>query len=124
MNALDHPASPAQGTAICPVLDIPDEGGREVVFGEHDPLRLLLLRQGTQVWAYENVCPHYSLPLNFEPQEFVTLDGLVMCAHHTAFFRFEDGHCIDGPCAGAGLTTVAVHSKDGQVILGQAPRSD
>jgi nitrite reductase/ring-hydroxylating ferredoxin subunit len=115
----DHPARPAPGTVLCAIAEIPDDGGREVAFGsEREPLRLLLLRQGEHVWGYENVCPHFSLPLNFDPQVFVTLDGLVMCAHHTAFFRFEDGYCVDGPCAGAGLTQVPVHCRDGHVCAG------
>lgn len=105
--------------------DIPNDGGREVTFGSGlEPLRLLLLRQGERVWAYENVCPHFSLPLNFDPQVFVTLDGLVMCAHHTAFFKFEDGSCVDGPCAGTGLSPIVVHCRDGRVVLGTEPGSD
>lgn len=118
----NHPSCPAPGTLLCAVTEIPDDGGHEVSFGpEREPLRLLLLRQGAKVWCYENVCPHFSLPLNFDPQVFVTLDGLVMCAHHTAFFKFDDGTCVDGPCAGAGLTPVAVHCRDGHVVLGDAP---
>jgi nitrite reductase/ring-hydroxylating ferredoxin subunit len=31
-----------------------------------------------------------------------------MCAHHSALFRFEDGHCIEGPCAGANLDAMKV----------------
>jgi len=31
-----------------------------------------------------------------------------MCAHHSALFRFDDGLCIDGPCAGAALEAVPV----------------
>ena len=119
MSWRDHAACPTPGTPLCAIDEIPDEGGREVSFGpEREPLRLLLLRQGTQVWGYENRCPHFSLPLNFEPQTFVTLDGLIMCAHHTAFFRFDDGSCVDGPCAGAGLTPVTVRCEGGQVLLG------
>ena len=115
----DHPACPPAGTVLCAVDEIPDEGGREVVYGTaREPLRFLLLRQGSTVWGYENVCPHFSLPLNFDPQVFVTLDGLIMCAHHTAFFRFDDGSCVEGPCAGSGLTPVSVHCVDGRVVLG------
>lgn len=121
MSWRDHPACPVKGTVLCDVSEIPDEGGREVSFGsEREPLRFLLLRQGSAVWGYENVCPHFSLPLNFDPQVFVTLDGVIMCAHHTAFFKFDDGSCIDGPCAGSGLTPVPVHCRGGQVVLGEA----
>jgi nitrite reductase/ring-hydroxylating ferredoxin subunit len=115
----EHPACPAPGSPLCAAVDIPDDGGREVSYGMHEPLRLLLLRQGQQVWAYENNCPHFSLPLNYEPQTFVTLDGLVMCAHHTAFFQFSDGLCVDGPCRGAALTPVPIRCEDGVVKLAQ-----
>lgn len=117
MGWREHPACPAPGTPLCAIGDIPDEGGYELTFGEREPLRLLLLRQGQRVWAYENVCPHFSLPLNYDPQTFVTLDGLIMCAHHTAFFKFDDGSCVDGPCAGAGLTAVPVECREGQVTM-------
>jgi len=124
MNWRLHPACPPDGAVLCSVDDVPDEGGHEVSFGDaRQPLRLLLLRRGQQVWGYENVCPHFSLPLNFDPQTFVTLDGLVMCAHHTAFFRFEDGHCVDGPCAGAGLTPVQLRCEGGRVRLAASPDS-
>jgi nitrite reductase/ring-hydroxylating ferredoxin subunit len=122
MTWREHPSCPAPGQVLCDVADIPDDGGHEVTFGpEREPLRLLLLRQGQQVWAYENNCPHFSLPLNFEPQVFVTIDGLVMCAHHTAFFKFEDGSCVEGPCGGTGLTAVTVHCRAGRVVFGDAP---
>jgi len=125
MSWSDHPSRPSPGTVLCEVDEIPDDGGREVTFGAgKEPLRLLLLRQGSDVWGYENVCPHFSLPLNFDPQVFVTLDGLIMCAHHTAFFKFEDGSCTEGPCAGSGLTPVAVRCEDGHVVLGMVSPID
>jgi len=37
------------------------------------------------VVAYHNCCPHFSLPLNYEPDIFHIFDGEdLMCAHHTA----------------------------------------
>jgi nitrite reductase/ring-hydroxylating ferredoxin subunit len=41
---------------------------------------------------------------------------LLMCAHHSAMFRFEDGLCIDGPCQGAALMAVAIRIEHGQVF--------
>jgi maleylacetate reductase len=40
--------------------------------------------------------------------EAADLAQVLMCAHHSALFRFEDGHCIEGPCAGANLDAVQV----------------
>jgi nitrite reductase/ring-hydroxylating ferredoxin subunit len=104
------PSAPARGSALGKRDDIPDGSGREVAFGEgKDAFRVLLLRRGETVWGYLNVCPHFSIPLNYEPQKFLTFDGeVLMCAHHTAFFHFEDGQCFDGPCEGARLTPVEI----------------
>jgi nitrite reductase/ring-hydroxylating ferredoxin subunit len=104
------PYAPAAGTRLCAAGDVSEGQGREVVFGEgKDAFRIVLFRVGSRVLAYHNCCPHFSLPLNYEPDLFHLLDGgVLMCAHHTAMFRIEDGACIDGPCAGASLTSIAL----------------
>ncbi|MBB2927436.1 nitrite reductase/ring-hydroxylating ferredoxin subunit [Paraburkholderia silvatlantica] len=49
------------------------------------------------------------MPLDYEPGHVPTYRAqVIMCAHHSALFRFEDGRCIEGPCAGAKLDAVAV----------------
>jgi len=119
VNWEEHPDRPAQGTRLCAVEDIPDQGGREVSFGaSKENFRILLLRSGRDVWSYVNFCPHFSLPLNYDPQRFVTLDGLVMCAHHTAFFNFHDGRCVDGPCLGAGLIPLPIFRRGDDLYFG------
>jgi len=115
------PYAPAAGTRLCAAGDVREGQGREVVFGEgKDAFRIVLFRVGQRVLAYHNCCPHFSLPLNYEPDLFHLLDGgVLMCAHHTAMFRIEDGACIDGPCAGASLTSIAlVLDADGWCIAG------
>jgi nitrite reductase/ring-hydroxylating ferredoxin subunit len=109
--------APAPGTLLCESSEVPDGGGREVSFGEGpEPFRVLLLRLGSRVFAYHNCCPHFSQPLNYEPQVFHVYDReYLMCAHHTALFRITDGYCFDGPCAGANLTPIPIIS-DGGVI--------
>ena len=111
--------APAPGSLVCAAADVPEGGGREGCFGEgKEPFRLLLLRRGAELWAYHNSCPHFSLPLNFQPQHFIVMDSeLVMCAHHTAFFKFDDGLCVDGPCAGARLAAVPLRVEDGRVYI-------
>lgn len=120
-----HPDCPANGTRLCAVSDIPDKGGFEVVFGaSKENFRILLLRQEARVWAYVNICPHFSLPLNYEPQNFIASEGLIMCAHHTAFFKFDSGECVDGPCAGTGLTSLPTHCYEGGVFFGKSKHED
>ena len=116
------PLAPEPGTVICALDDIPDGGAREWTRGEGpDAYRLLLLRLDDEVFAYLNCCPHFSLPLNYEPQVFHVFDReYLMCAHHTALFHIRNGVCFDGPCAGARLRSVPVAVADRQVRIASA----
>lgn len=119
MTWQQHPDCPANGARLCAVADIPDGGGLEVTFGAgSENFKILLLRQEARVWSYVNRCPHFSLPLNYEPQNFIAAEGLIMCAHHTAFFRIDSGECVDGPCAGTGLTALPAYCHGGEVYFG------
>ncbi|MEX0958603.1 MAG: Rieske 2Fe-2S domain-containing protein [Burkholderiales bacterium] len=112
------PFAPPPGTVLCTSAEVVSGQGKEVVFGEgHEAFRVLLLRAGKGIVAYHNCCPHFSLPLNYEPGEFHIFDGdELMCAHHTAMFRIADGDCFDGPCKGASLTAIPVRvAEDGSV---------
>lgn len=104
---------------LCCVADVPDGGARVVDGGEgREPI--VVVRRGERVWAYVNRCPHFSVPLDFEPGEISCYRAQVlMCAHHSALFRFEDGRCIEGPCAGAGLEAVHIEVSEGYVALAQ-----
>jgi nitrite reductase/ring-hydroxylating ferredoxin subunit len=112
-------SGPAKGTILCALEEIPDGGGREVVIGsDSESFPVLLLRRGDDVFAYHNRCPHFSLPLNYEPQVFHVYDReYLMCAHHTALFRIEDGYCFDGPCTGARLTAITVRNVGGSIVI-------
>jgi nitrite reductase/ring-hydroxylating ferredoxin subunit len=116
------PLLPAQGSLLCELGAIPDGGAREMVFGEgDDAFRLLLLRSGSRVFGYRNRCPHFLIPLNYEPDVFHVFDGeVLMCAHHTAMFHVDSGICFDGPCAGANLIAVPVEVDASQVRIGRA----
>jgi nitrite reductase/ring-hydroxylating ferredoxin subunit len=104
-------------TILCSVTDVPD-GGAHVVEAEVTHKPIVVVRRGEHIWAYENRCPHFSVPLDFEPGDIACYRAQVlMCAHHSALFRFEDGHCIEGPCAGSALEAVQVEVSDGYVVL-------
>lgn len=120
LNWQEHPDCPSEGTRLCALNDIPDQGGREVCFGSgKENFKILLLRRADQVWTYLNFCPHFSLPLNYEPQTFVTFEDLIMCAHHTAFFKFDDGKCVDGPCVGDGLIPLPSFVSNNEIYFGK-----
>lgn len=79
---------------------------------------MLVYRSGLEVKAFINCCPHFSLPLNARPGEFLLMSGArIMCAHHCAVFRLEDGQCVDGPAGKTVLQGLPVEIRDGQVFV-------
>ena len=96
---------------LCILDDVPDGGGLEAA------AEVVVVRRGDNAWAYRNVCPHFSIPLNYEPNTFCAYGGeLLMCAHHSAMFRFDDGVCVDGPCLGARLTSVPIRIEGRKIF--------
>jgi nitrite reductase/ring-hydroxylating ferredoxin subunit len=108
------PFAPTSGTRLCSPAEVLDGQGKEFVFGEgKDAFRVVVFRIGDKLLAYHNCCPHFSLALNYEPDKFYVLEGeVLMCAHHVAMFRLEDGECFDGPCQGARLTSIAIRTTN------------
>jgi nitrite reductase/ring-hydroxylating ferredoxin subunit len=107
-------AEPQVGRALCRLEDVPDGDCWEV---RDSGRSIVIARSGDRAWAYVNVCPHFSLPLNSEPNVFL-IDGerRIMCAFHCAIFRFEDGLCIEGPAEGLRLEPVHIDVVDGEVV--------
>jgi nitrite reductase/ring-hydroxylating ferredoxin subunit len=65
-----------------------------------------------------NRCPHYSLPLNHRPDQFLTRDGdRIMCRQHLALFSIEDGECLDGACEGVPLEAVPVRLDGDDLVV-------
>jgi nitrite reductase/ring-hydroxylating ferredoxin subunit len=114
-----HRYAPAPGSFLCWMDSVGDGACKELRFGEGDGMfSLILHRQGAQIRAFVNSCPHFSLPLNSRPDQFLLLAGArVMCAWHCAVFRLSDGHCVQGPAQGLGLDCVPVAVRDGGIYL-------
>jgi nitrite reductase/ring-hydroxylating ferredoxin subunit len=107
---------------LCHLADLPDGGGKGFWFGR-DTARfgLFLIRQGDHVYAYENSCPHRGTPLDWQPDRFLDRDGRhILCATHGALFRIEDGFCLSGPCAGAGLRKLAIARRGAALYLDES----
>ncbi|HEU4734938.1 MAG TPA: Rieske 2Fe-2S domain-containing protein [Kofleriaceae bacterium] len=115
--------APAAGTVLGTLDDIPDGQGREYVFGPaHDAFRMFIVRRGYQVFGYLNICPHFSLRLNYRANQFTTRDGEILCSMHFALFRMDDGVCIEGACPGRALDPVPVEAlPDGTLRIAGAP---
>ncbi|WP_242892003.1 Rieske (2Fe-2S) protein [Stenotrophomonas maltophilia] len=83
-----------------------------------DAESLLLYRDGEQVRAFLNICPHAGRRLDWAPGQFLkSREGHLVCAAHGASFTLDSGDCIAGPCKGDRLRAVPVDVRDGQVYL-------
>jgi len=68
--------------------------------------------------AYENVCRHLPLSLDYGDSQLFTSDGKhFICQTHGATYEPLTGLCIRGPCEGAKLKPIEVEVKDGAVWL-------
>jgi nitrite reductase/ring-hydroxylating ferredoxin subunit len=100
--------------ALCRVAEIPENGARGFPGAEGAFTGLVAIRQGDQVYVYENACPHIGTPLDWAPNRFLSADGrYLICATHGAQFTIATGTCISGPCRGDELTPVHVVIQDG-----------
>jgi nitrite reductase/ring-hydroxylating ferredoxin subunit len=71
-----------------------------------------------QVVAYENICRHLPLSLDYGDGRFFTPDGKQFVCHtHGAVYEPLTGLCVAGPCAGASLKKLEVEVIDGEVWL-------
>ena len=85
---------------------------------EGDPESILLLRDGDDVRAWLNICPHAGRRLDWSPGNFLrSKDGGLVCAAHGATFDLVTGECVAGPCRGSHLRAVPVQVREGTVWL-------
>ncbi|MGY3695524.1 Rieske 2Fe-2S domain-containing protein [Bradyrhizobium barranii subsp. apii] len=110
--------------AICGINDIPsrramgfhlmvvdDEGG-------HRPWSIVVVRWGKQVFGYANKCPHNSVNLDWNWNEFLDPYGIrLMCGKHGSTFELATGRCVEGPCKGGALTPIALTVLDGDICV-------
>lgn len=67
--------------------------------------------------AFVNRCPHAGRPLDREPEQFWSDDGLhLVCGAHGAIFDPATGVCVEGPCPGARLEPLRVE-RDGDHLV-------
>lgn len=82
-----------------------------------DSLDFLLLKQDGEIRAYLNFCPHLGIPLNWQPDEFMSMEGThIQCSTHGALFQLEDGYCFSGPCRGESLTPLNIKISDNSEV--------
>lgn len=103
-------------TVLCAVADIEDPGSKGFRVGRRE--RLFVVRQGDDIFAYMNLCPHQGTTLDWKPDAFLTVEkDYILCATHGAFFEIENGMCVAGPCLGRSLAPIKIRVEDGNIML-------
>ena len=113
-------SSQIRRTAALIALDsIADGGFAEAKAAlDGDAESLILYRQGDEVRAWLNICPHAGRRLDWAPGQFLkSREDLLVCAAHGASFELMRGECVAGPCRGEALRAVPLEVRDGQVYL-------
>ena len=112
---MDTATSPRR---LCRLQDMPDGEATalDVLLPEGEE-SVILLRQGEQVHAWLNICPHAGRRLDWAPGKFLISKGMLVCAAHGASFSVDNGECIGGPCRGESLRGVPVRVEQGDVVL-------
>ncbi|WP_445115343.1 Rieske (2Fe-2S) protein [Acinetobacter sp. WZC-1] len=76
-------------------------------------ISIVVIHRDGQYFGYENVCPHFSVQLDYREGEFSIYNNeVIMCAHHSALFNIQTGECIDGPCKGQHLSQIKCEVMD------------
>ena len=70
--------------------------------------------------AYENVCAHQAVELDWNPGLFFDVERThLICSMHGALYEPDTGRCVAGPCVGASLARLPIAERmaDGLVVL-------
>jgi nitrite reductase/ring-hydroxylating ferredoxin subunit len=77
-----------------------------------------VVKKNNQVFVYRNQCPHLGVELNWQEDQFLDVDGmLIQCSTHGAQFIIEDGQCVAGPCLGEKLQAIPFDIINGMICL-------
>ncbi|NRR31671.1 Rieske (2Fe-2S) protein [Oxalobacteraceae bacterium] len=80
---------------------------------------VLLVRQGLQLYAYRDLCPHYGdTPMAWRRHAYLNAQrSHIVCAAHGALFEIANGACVRGPCLGQSLSALHVEIRDDGGVL-------
>ena len=104
---------------LCRLDELADPGSKGSLADLGDTVHeILVVRRDNCVYGYINSCPHTGGPLDWMPDQFLSIDKRhIQCATHAALFRLDDGMCVAGPCSGDWLTPVPLQVETGNIYL-------
>ncbi|MEO8725518.1 MAG: DUF2231 domain-containing protein [Acidobacteriaceae bacterium] len=82
----------------------------------HDEVPILLVRQGTRIFALAETCSHFGGPLS----EGKLQGDSIVCPWHASRFALADGHVVDGPAVHP-QPCLAVRVRNGQIEVRKPP---
>lgn len=103
---------------ICMMEDIPEREARAYETPNGDTI--FITQRDGMYYAYQNVCPHLQVELEFLENQFLDRDQeYIEYSTHGALFMVETGECISGPCLGQSLEKVeiSIHSDGGIYLI-------
>jgi len=103
---------------LCNNTDIENNKAKSIELDTSEgKLDLFAIKVDDSVHAYINNCPHLGIPLNWQPDEFLSIEEThIQCSTHGALFTMEEGDCIAGPCRGQSLEKLTVELRDDNAI--------
>lgn len=101
---------------VARVTNVPEDRGLEV---QVQGSKILLMRAGEQLRAYQAECPHAGAPL----ADGAVCNGRLTCPWHKAQFRIEDGGLCEPPALDS-LKRYPLEVRDGDIWVGDQPLSD
>lgn len=85
---------------------------------EYQGRKLFAVRFRDELFIYENSCPHRSIPLEWQPDQFLDYEKtFIQCATHGALFKIDSGECVAGPCVGDTLQQIPFRIEGDQVFI-------
>ena len=104
---------------LCLLKDIEDNGAAGMIARVSGKQRnIFVVRQGDDIHAYVNWCPHNQVLIDQIPGQFFNHDKTYLqCSKHGALFRIDDGFCVKGPCEGEYLKAVDSYILGENVLI-------
>jgi nitrite reductase/ring-hydroxylating ferredoxin subunit len=104
---------------LCHLDELPDGDSRGFDPGGSGRDTMLVVRQGCELYAWRDVCPHHSTPMPWRRHAYLNAaKDRIVCSAHGALFEINTGRCTLGPCQGQSLTSVKLTLRDdGEVHL-------
>jgi NADPH-dependent 2,4-dienoyl-CoA reductase/sulfur reductase-like enzyme/nitrite reductase/ring-hydroxylating ferredoxin subunit len=111
MGEISRPLTGPDLTQGCDLSEVPNGS---TLLGHASGEAVLLVRQGTEVFAVAAACTHYGGPL----AEGLVIDGQVRCPWHHACFDVRTGEAV-GPPALQPLRCWAVERRGSRIVVGK-----